>query len=130
MASSPLQFITDRASHFSAVSNLTELIALAEDRVGNCYCTDEIRNDVVGLLVCHWLALQNRQGSTETGDIGVGGDVKSEKEGDLARSYGSLQSGNFVNDDPYFMSTVYGIEILHLQSQCFILPRTRFTNEC
>lgn len=130
MASSPSDFINERAPHFSGVSNLTELIALAEDRVGTCYCTDEIRNDVVGLLVCHWLALLNRQNNSESGDIGIGGDVKSEKEGDLARSYGSLQSGNFLNNDPYFMSTVYGMEILSLQNQCFVLPRTRFTDGC
>jgi len=77
------------------------------------------------LLVLHWLTLDAQGGgSSSTSGSGVVGGIKSEKEGDLARSYGTIGGG--INEkNAYLMSTSFGAELVQLWKACLILPQTR-----
>jgi hypothetical protein len=80
------------------------------------------------LLVCHWLALEAQGGgsSSSSGSSTVGG-IKSEKEGDLARSFNSIVSADDKNG--YLKSTSFGAELIQLWRACLILPMTRRVGE-
>lgn len=80
------------------------------------------------LLVLHWLTLDAQGGgSSSSSGSGVVGGIKSEKEGDLARSYGTVISSDDRNG--YLKSTSFGAELLQLWKACLILPRTRRVGE-
>jgi len=82
----------------------------------------------LALMVCHQLTLDAQGGgSTTTSGSGVIGGVKSEKEGDLARSYGGMGS-NVSESKQYLMSTPFGQELLQLWNACLLLPRNRFVS--
>lgn len=102
-------------------SSLAELKTQAEVEVGENYCSTDIHNKVVALLVCHWIALSKRGDGTNQG--GVGGTLVSEKEGQLARTFGNAYS---ITDEAYLSQTSWGLEIIHLQKSCFVMPRNRF----
>jgi hypothetical protein len=77
------------------------------------------------LLVLHWLTLESQGGgSSSSSGSGVVGGIKSEKEGDLARSYGTI--GGAINErNVYLMSTAFGAELVQLWRACLILPQSR-----
>ncbi len=117
--STPLEIITIRAPAFALESNINDLIIEAELEVSTTeYNTSPLRNKAVALIVMHWIALNKRD---STG--GTAGAIKSEKEGDLSRSFGTTDNGD---TDPYYGQTTWGMEFLRFQAQCFIKPRNRF----
>ncbi|GAH17973.1 unnamed protein product [marine sediment metagenome] len=117
--STPLEIITIRAPAFALESNINDLITEAELEVSTTeYNTSPLRNKAVALIVMHWIALNKRD---STG--GTAGAIKSEKEGDLSRSFGA--TGNNEDMDPYYGQTTWGLEFLRLQVQCFIKPTNR-----
>ncbi len=83
----------------------------------------------LALQVLHWYALDERAGGNPgsgggtSGGSGVAGSVKSEKEGDLARSYGMSESVS--KGDADLSQTSYGLELLRLRGALFFKPRTR-----
>lgn len=117
--STPQEYLTARApASFTSDPNLDSLIAQAEaETADNVFPTADIRNKAVALLVCHWLALKLR------GDSSVSGNVKSEKEGDLSRSYGESSIDNL---DPFLSQTSWGVELYNLQRSNIIQIKSRF----
>jgi hypothetical protein len=93
------------------------MITMAGEQIGNGY--GDLRNNAIALLVCHWMALSNRDG----GNTGVAGNIKSEKEGDLSRSYGV----NSPDSDRtgYLSQTSWGLELLRIRRKTIIKPITR-----
>ena len=120
--STPLQIITLRAPDFATEPNIDDLIAQAGLEVSDT-CFGDLKNKAIALIVMHWIALSKR----DPGGTGVSGSIKSEKEGDLARSYGSSSN---TEVDPYYGQTTWGLEYLRLLSQSIIGPRNRFINAC
>lgn len=117
--STPLEIITIRAPTFALESNINDLIAEAELEVSESeYNTANLRNKAIALIVMHWVALNKRD---STG--GTAGVIKSEKEGDLSRSFSVNNSDDI---DSYYSQTTWGLEFLRLQQQCFFKPRNRF----
>lgn len=102
---------------------LAEMKTQAELEVGDNYCSEDIHNKVVALLVCHWIALSKRGDGTNQG--GAGGTLISEKEGQLARSFGNAYS---ITNEAYLSQTSWGLEIIGLQKSCFVMPRNRFVS--
>jgi hypothetical protein len=117
------EYIEHRSSYDPLDPTVAALIAMAEVEIGHCYCNDDMRNKAIALLVMHWLVIQE-SGSQESG---VTGSVKSQKEGDLAQSWGTNSN---KTGDPFLSQTSYGLELQMLNKQCFVLPRNRFTNGC
>jgi len=82
----------------------------------------------LALVALHMFMLDKQSGgnSTSSGSGAMGG-IKSEKEGDLSRSFGGM-SGNVSQTKIYFSSTPYGLELLQLWNACILMPRTRFVS--
>ncbi|MCK5609864.1 DUF4054 domain-containing protein [Candidatus Pacearchaeota archaeon] len=118
--STPLEIITLRGpASFAADPGINDLITEATLEVSTIeYNTEALKNKAIALIVMHWLALKARD---ETG--GAAGMIKSEKEGDLSRSYGNAGNGDL---DSYYSQTSWGLEFLRLQNQCIFSPRNRF----
>jgi len=114
----PLEYIQIRAPSFALNPNISLLISHAEIETGNVYGSEDLRNKAVALLVCHWFALQMR----DVSDAGVTGNIISEKEGDLSRSFGdvSLNTTNL-----YLSQTSWGLELMQLQDSRIMLPFNR-----
>lgn len=92
---------------------LQTLIDIAKPQV--CISKNKkINNLAIAYLAAHMNSIGNRGGS------GVGA-VTSEREGDLARSFGV--SGNVR--DAALGQTPYGLEFLRLKNQFVLTPRTR-----
>jgi len=76
------------------------------------------------LVVLHMLTLDAQGGgSSSSSGSGVIGGIKSEKEGDLARTYNTAISSDDKNG--YLKSTPFGFELLQLWRSLIILPITR-----
>lgn len=121
--STPLEIITLRGpSSFAADPNIDDLIAEATLEVSEtAYNTTEMMNKAIALIVMHWLALSARD---STG--AAAGSIKSEKEGDLARTYG-MSSGT-IDLDAFYGQTSWGLEFLRLQAQNIMGVRNRFVS--
>lgn len=83
-------------------SRVSTLKALAEEQT-DATAWGGLYNQGVALLVCHWLELDGRSASAV-------GAVQSEKEGQLSRAYGGVNTS-----DDALASTVYGAEYLRLR---------------
>jgi hypothetical protein len=83
-------------------SRVNTLIALAKEQT-DATAWGDFYNQGVALLTCHWLELDSRSASA------VGG-VTAEREGQLSRSYGGVNSV-----DEELGSTIYGAEYLRLR---------------
>jgi hypothetical protein len=114
----PLEYIQIRAPSFALNPNISALIAHAELETGCGYGSEDLRNKAVALLVCHWLALQAR----DAGDTGVTGNIVSEKEGDLSRSFSDV---SLSTNNSYLSQTSWGMELIQLQNSRIMLPYTR-----
>lgn len=127
-----------------AISTAAEIIALklpssATDprladfiSLAGFYVSERIFEDkyqyALALVVCHQLALESQGGgSAASSGSGAVGGIKSEKEGDLARSFGGVGS-NISEQKQYFMSTPFGQELLQLWNACILMPRNRYVN--
>lgn len=120
----PLEYITRRAPEFAARTDISEWISDTSLEVSKAnYNSDNMRNKAIALLVCHKLALLNRDSS----NIGVSGMVVSEKEGDLSRGYGGAGFGPTAKTgiDHYLSQTTWGVELYNLQQSQFPLIMTR-----
>jgi hypothetical protein len=90
------------------------LISYATFQVG-FRCNNDVKNLAIAYLTAHNYTLSQRGG--------VGGNITSEKEGDLARSFGgAMQDGTGLG------STSYGMEFLRLKKMFILTPRTRQVN--
>lgn len=114
----PAEYMTLRAPAFSLDPQVSDYLEQAELETGTNY--GDLRNKAVFLLAAHWMALAARGGG---GSSSAPGAIKSEKEGDLARSYGAIGTGGDI--DLFLSQTTWGVELYNLQRSCFILPRTR-----
>ena len=82
----------------------------------------------LALVVCHQLTLDAQGGgSTASSGSGVIGGIKSEKEGDLASSFGGVGT-NVSENKQYYSSTPFGQELLQLFRVCILMPRNRFVS--
>jgi len=82
----------------------------------------------LALVVCHQITLDSQGGgSTTASGSGVIGGLKSEKEGDLAKSFGGMSS-NISESKQYLSSTPHGQELLMLFNACILGPRNRFVS--
>lgn len=109
---SALDIITLRAPDFAADPNIDDFIAEAEKETGTVY--GDLRDKAVALLVMHWLEMRDRGGTS--------GMIKSEREGDLSRSYGL--SGQTTDD--YLSQTAWGLELLDLRRATIFRYGNRF----
>lgn len=117
------------APQYAADPRIPDLIALAELETSTCY--GDKYNYAVALRVCHELALDDLRGGSGDGtDSGSGeaGSITSEKEGDLARSYGKVGSGS--SSGSALSQTRWGLKLIGLQNGHFMLPRTSIVSEC
>lgn len=116
----PLEIIQLRAPTFALNANINSFIAHAATNWSTCL-SEQTRNLLTALLVCHWLALQAKD---VNGNI-VGG-ITSESEGELSRSYGQIQNNS--NDNVYYTMTIWGQEILSiLKSKTFTVRNRQMT---
>jgi len=113
------EYITARAPGYLTYTALSELIAQATLETGDVYCGSDLRNKAIMLLTCHWIALDKRDGA----GIGIAGNLSSEREGDLARSYG--MQGVSKASDRDLGQTRWGLELLRLRRSCILSARTR-----
>jgi hypothetical protein len=122
------QTITIRGPQWATDPRINDLIALAQQGLAAAVFGDRY-GEAVGLKVLHQLALEARNGGnpgtgTSSGS-GFGGIITSEREGDLARSYGiggSGGSGGFIDE---LDSTQYGQELKRLIRACIFMPMNR-----
>lgn len=111
--------VVARMPSASGDSRLDDYEELAKMRVGACAFGDRY-NYAVACIVLHMLALDARAGGENV--TGIGGEVKSEKEGQLARSYGSTGLSMAESD---LATTSYGQEFLGLKKENVIPFRNR-----
>lgn len=117
------EIIVLRSPDLNGDTRLPGMIELAKQLTSDVNFGDKY-NHAVALLVLHWLTLDAQGGgSSSSSGSGVVGGIKSEKEGDLSRSYGIPSSTN--DKAAYFNSTSFGAELMHIWRSCLILPRTR-----
>ena len=107
------QIIAARNPDVVIDARVDNLIILADAQTGTIYDTQ--RNDAIALLVLHWLALENR------GAAAAAGSIKSEKEGDLARSYGTTSS----KTSHYLDQTTWGLQLKALRDGLIMSARNR-----
>ena len=107
------EIITARNPDIVIDSRVTNLILLATVQTGNVY--GDQKNDAIALLVLHWLALEAR------GAAAASGALKSEKEGDLSRSYGIDGAKTSV----FLDSTYWGQQLKNLRDSLIMSARNR-----
>lgn len=101
-------------------------------RMTNTECYGDRCADAVALRICHIIALDERNGGSETssGD-GTAGTLKSEKEGDLAKAYGNTISDNDTSGAwGTLPSTTYGQMLIEMAQGSFMTVRNRFSGNC
>lgn len=96
-----------------------DIVAMCEKEIGTEYITTDLRNKAVALLAMHWLSL----GQTSSGTITQVGQIASEKEGDLSRTYKFNSKTKFSDD--FLSQTSYGIALMSLNRANFFKPRNR-----
>lgn len=104
-----------------ASAPLMALIATAETQTGPAYGAN--RTLAVAYLTLHWAALQER------GRGGAAGQITSETEGDLSRSYAAtaLLSGSASAG---LAQTSWGLELIRLRKGSFIAGGGRTRMDC
>lgn len=94
-----------------ASATISALLSISETQTGTAYGAN--RNTAVALLALHWLALQER------GRGGAAGQITSETEGDLSRSYAATASSS-GSSDAGIASTSWGLELKRLRKASFV----------
>jgi len=106
-------------------SRLDDFIDLAELQLDPDVFLDKY-NLALALLVCHWFALEAMGGGDENGaGSGVSGGIKSEKEGDLARSFGTAIPTSGNQSDIYYNQTIHGQKLYQLIRSCVMMARNK-----
>lgn len=105
--------IVVRNPNVTVDARVTDLITLATQDIGSVFGSKT--NDAIALLVLHWIALDARAGGFAPGAI------KSEKEGDLARSFGGSGSKTLTDLD----STSWGLQLKRLRNALIFSARDR-----
>ncbi|MCP3685997.1 MAG: DUF4054 domain-containing protein [bacterium] len=100
------QIIEDIAPEFDTYDSdrIARLIVIAQSQLSSSKYGDQYEY-ATALKVCHMLTISGRSGS--------GGSISSEKEGELARSYGSAGSS-------LLSTTSYGLLLEELNNNSFI----------
>ena len=103
------QFIEARDPALSTLAGnrLDTLISMGETYFPDPSALGDKFVQCVALLVLHWLTLESVGGTLGAG--AVAGPISSEREGDIARSYGSSTSAGGLF--PFLDSTSYGKEL-------------------
>jgi len=111
----PAEIITLRAPALATTyaARIPDLIVLATGQVGAIFGAHQ--NTAIAYLVLHWLALEQRGASA------AAGPVTSEREGDLARSYGG--GGADLSGD--LAQTSWGLELKRLRDSTIFAARNR-----
>lgn len=105
-----LQYFRLLATEFASVIDATVntwLDIAAQDVYTPCLNAEELAR-ANALMAAHLMKLSSDAAS------GVAGPIKSEREGDLSRTYGSIAGDNTV-----LGSTTYGMQYLQLTALCF-----------
>lgn len=104
----PLQYFRLLAAEFAAVDDTTvgTWLTVAGNIINVAYLDAERANMATALYAAHMLAMSNM---TATGGAFASGNVTSEKEGDLSRSYGAMQ-----HSDTWLGQSAYGQQYLDL----------------
>jgi len=123
--------IAIRAPQWGSDPRISDMIELATMQTGDCF--GDRKQLAIALRVLHMFAKEaiggGNPGTGTTGGSGVAGSVRSEKEGDLARSYGLSASASNKNSSD-LTSTAFGLELLELIDSTFFLPRTSYMAGC
>jgi hypothetical protein len=101
-----MEIITALAPCYKASAAIYSLITLATEETGTSYGV--YRNKAIALLTLHWLALQER------GRGGATGQITSETEGDLSRSYAATAVASGSSGEA-LMATSWGQELKRLR---------------
>jgi hypothetical protein len=121
------QIVALKSPDLASDSRLSDFIGLAKEQLSATNFGTKYEY-AVALLVLHWMTLDAQGGGSDSSSgSGVVGGIKSEKEGDLARSFGNLGSGSGAKaGNAYYNSTAFGAEFISLRRRKFLLPRNRF----
>ena len=115
MALTTTQIITVRSAVVAAKSDLTTMIEYAQEQLSET-CWGDAYANAVALLTLHLYEVNDRGGS--------GGSITSEREGQLARSFGATASASSWGD------TSWGRELQTLARGRNFGPRTRMMPGC
>lgn len=129
--SNPSQIIAVLCPQYSTSPKLTDIIALATLRTGDCFGNK--KDYAIALRVCHWLALDElRGGDISNGESGTGeaGRIRKEKEHRLEREYSTGSSSSSSRLDEDLGQTRWGMDLLQLSKECLVTVRTRLSNLC
>lgn len=128
MAFTALQTIQLRAPQWASDPRLVSLIALAKQGMSETVFGERY-GEAVGLKVLHMLAKEaiagGNPGTGTNSGSGVSGQVTSEKEGQLSRTFADISSGGTGSSGGIsagmeeFKTTAYGRELLQL-IQCTV----------
>lgn len=105
-----LQYFRLMAVEFAGVIDATVntwITIATSDVYAPCLSAEDLER-AKSLMAAHLMKLSSDAAS------GVAGTIKSEKEGDLSRTYGNLS-----NDGTLLGSTTYGQQYIALTSRCF-----------
>lgn len=134
MAFTALQTIQLRAPQWGTDPRLVSLIALAKQGMSTTIFKDRY-GEAVGLKVLHWLAKEamagGDPGSGSSSGTGATGQITSEREGQLSRSFADTSSGSSGSSSGVsagmedFKTTSYGRELIQLIKTCCYNPMNR-----
>jgi hypothetical protein len=102
-----LEILLLRGNCYTEDQHIRDLLSLAEGLIGPDYTNRPL---AVALLSLHWLALEKR------GKGSAGGNITSETEGGLSRSYAVPVASM---DSSFLASTSWGAELLNLRRGSF-----------
>lgn len=111
-----------------ATAALHAIMAIAESQTGTSYGKN--RDLAVAYLTLHMLALQVR--NKASGGAAVSGQITSETEGDLSRSYAAPASGESGGGsaEASLAQTSWGKELIRLRKGSFIAGGLRNRMDC
>ena len=112
-------YIDTRAPTYSADARLPEMLIQATAETGDVFGV--LKNKAIALLMMHWLFLDDR----DSGNQGIGGTVKREKEGMLEKEY--MIDFSLTVRYPDLSQSKWGLELIRLRRAKIITARNRFT---
>ncbi len=115
-------YIDARASQYSSDPRLGTLIEQATlETSSRAY--GNLTDKAIALLVLHWLAVDDRSGTSKDG--GVVGTLKREREGSLEKEY--MIDFAVTSRDPDLSQSKWGLELRQLRKSCVFAPMTRMS---